>query len=268
MGKVTEQMNTEIAQLAKADTLEIGEDHPQYKSGEPSYGMAILKCSGKLDGVGLIGELRRMNSRLRAERDEERERCEELEAERNRHIEMRHVTSKHWLQAARERDESRSHCEKLEDEIATFKAERQRLHGDVIVELSRRDSCEKLEAERDEMQLQMWAAQYCVEEIEKERDEAREWANRRTRVANELLAELESTCKELCYHKREGLDWLRWGQEMEKILKGLRAEARNKALDEADKAAYHAMNERWGELIGIGETLHVRTAITVLKEKV
>jgi len=157
-------------------------------------------------------------------------RCEELATERDNILDR-------YNHSVSENTNLRSRCEKLNAmciELATDYA--------------------KAEAERDEMQLQMWAAQYCVEEVEKERDEARQWA-RKLLAINAPLAR----------QARDARKWASIKCDDNSNLRAQLAEARNKALDEADKAAYHAMNERWGELIGIGETLHVRTAILALK---
>ena len=91
-----------------------------------------------------------------------------------------------------------------------------------------RSRCEKLNAMCIEL-----ATDYA--KAEAERDEARQWA-RKYKLA------YEKQWKATSYHRREGLDWLSWGQEMDKILKGRRAvtaalraqlaEARNKALED------------------------------------
>jgi len=185
------------------------------------------------NGVGLIGELRWQNSRLREERDHLRQRCEKLNAM----------------------------CIELAEDGAKAESER-----DAAIQA------------HDDIEAVLCTVQLYVDALRNERDEARQWANRRTRTANErgkkndeLRYRLTCECgweqhwqsrlnehlktqvdlraqvkhwqslytRELAYHREE----LERGGRLETLLNELEnensqlraqlAEARNKALDEA-----------------------------------
>jgi len=158
-------------------------------SGEPSYGMAIM--SGKRSGKTCS-------------------RCAELEADRNALGRANRVAMKRMRGLSLLRDH-------LEEELGKMRNERDGL----------RSRCEKLEVERGRLEKSnsaltntlglRFATDMELLKAEAERDEARQWA-RKYKLA------YEKQWKATSYHRREGLDWLSWGQEMDKILKGLRAE--------------------------------------------
>jgi len=247
-------------------------------SGEPSYGMAIMsgRRSGKLDGVGLIGELRHMNSRLREERDGLRSRCEMLEIERDRlktDVEYLRVDLKGWQSSSRlwyscfmdmltpsakmetERDEVLARCEKLNAmciELATDYA--------------------KAEAERDE--ARQWARKFklAYEETEQEAVDALDTL---TNAGKESIVEISDYAVELQNKlKAENAD-LRAQSAIDNVrmvgmadeIDGLRkelAEARNKALSAARFAVDNVLFRQ-----GMGREViaAAKHAIFVLRDK-
>ena len=165
---------------------------------------------------------------LQVENANLRSRCEELEAtidrlmaDINRKVELAGALRCTIARHRNERDEQKA----LAGHICTR-------YDNLEAELANlRSRCEEL---MQQNQAAEWWKRESVQ-MKTERDEARQWA-RKYKLA------YEKQWKATSYHRREGLDWLSWGQEMDKILKGLRAvnaalraqlaEARNKALED------------------------------------
>ena len=199
MGKLKEQIDWEIVQLAKAGILEIGEDHPQYTSGEPSYGMAIM--SGRRSG-----KMQELVDKLTS-------RCNELAAERDNILDR-------YNHSVSENTNLRSRCKVLEKHISGLSLLRDHLEEELG---KMRERCEKLNAMCIEL-----ATDYA--RAEAERDEARQWA--RKRYSGNVIMGIQRKNADL--RTQSAIDNVRMVGMADEIddLRAQLAEARNKALDE------------------------------------
>ena len=179
-------------------------------SGEPSYGMAIMKRSGKMrTQIDVMAE----------EIDSLRERCEAWEKQASGLSLLRDHLEE-------ELGKMRNRCEKLNAmciEMATDYARAEDERDEA------RERCEELERECDaELSLRKLASS-CCHRATMERDEARQWA----RTLYKENANLEATlalCRSAGHEVSDiGFDAL----AENKTLRAQLAEARNKALDEA-----------------------------------
>ena len=217
--------------LKQADTLEIGEDHPQYTSGEPSYGMAIMKCSGKIQGRCEELETERDNILDRynhsvSENTNLRSRCEALEKHVSGLSLLRDHLEEELGKMRNERDKLKADVEYLKVDLKGWKADSRLWYAcfmDMLTPSAKMETernevlarCEKLNATCIEL-AEDWA------KAEAERDEARQWA--RKLLAGMIAMREDAVQKQRCINKRfvELAD-----------LRAPLADARNKALDEA-----------------------------------
>ena len=134
-----------------------------------------------------------------------------------------------------------------------------------------RERCEKAEAEREQFRqfgitmsdglASCAGAENAIAIANRERDKARQWAAKLYKENADLEATL-ALCRSAGHEISDiGFDALAENTSLRAQL----AEARNKALGEADRAVFKAMRAMWRQSIGVDVTRYVRTAVCALK---
>ena len=137
------------------------------------------------------------------------------------------VFSQDWAKATRERDKALTRCEELQS---------------------------LLDVSMDGNQELWWRER-------QERDEARQWARK-------LYKDVRKWRTDAWEQEERKYSVLSQLLDTEKEIADLRAqldEARNKTLEEADRAVFKAMRAMWRQSIGVDVTRYVRTAVCALK---